>query len=154
MGFAVALAVVHWRRDLAAHGVWIGVVGLVAAVGGAMGTTWLLNVTNVIPPETNLLNKPLLEERVNPGWYSVIAAVAAGIAGALGTTEQRTDTLVGVVASVALVPAAAAAGIALLSEDPTRGWGGIVLVSVNVVLIVLTAIAVLLIIRSDWRPDP
>lgn len=49
----------------------------------AMLTTWILNVTHVIPAETNLISKELLEERVKSGWYSVIAAVAAKISGAI-----------------------------------------------------------------------
>ncbi len=67
--------------------------------------TWVMNVTGVIPPETNLLNKPLLEERVHPGWYSVAAALAAGVAGTIALPKQKTDTLVGTVAALALVPA-------------------------------------------------
>jgi uncharacterized hydrophobic protein (TIGR00271 family) len=141
----VSLAVVHRRSDLVARGVWTAGVGLLVGVVGAMVVTWLLNATNVIPPATNLVNKPLLEERVTPGWYSVIVGVAAGVAGNVGTVEQRTDTLVGVVAAVALLPAAAAGGIALLSGSLAKAWGGFVLLVVNVVAIVIAGTATLLV---------
>jgi uncharacterized membrane protein len=106
----------------------------------------------VIPPETNLLNKPLLEERVHPGWYSIAAAFAAGVVGTLALTKQKTDTLVGTVAALALVPAGAAAGIAFMSHDPLRGLGGLLLLGINVVLIIAMSLIVLLIVgRSGPR---
>ena len=55
----------------------------------------------------------------------MITAIAAGIAGIIALTERKTDTLVGVVAALALVPAGAAAAIAFLSRDPHRGLGRI-----------------------------
>ena len=117
----------------------------------AMVTTWLLNLTNVLPAETNLINKELLEERVKPGWYSVIAAIAAGISGAIALVKQKTDTLVGVVASLALVPAIAAAGIAFLSKNPTMGFGGLFLLAINVGFIILSGILTVVIMRPEGR---
>jgi uncharacterized membrane protein len=63
--------------------------------------------------------------------------------------EEKTDTLVGVVAALALVPAAAAASIALLSGDPIRSLGGVLLLAINVTVIILTGIITLLVIRPD-----
>jgi hypothetical protein len=54
-----------------------------------MLTTWIMNMTNVLPPEANLLEKALLEERVRPGWYSVAAAIAGGIAGTIALAQKR-----------------------------------------------------------------
>ncbi|MEO1682001.1 MAG: DUF389 domain-containing protein [Cyanobacteria bacterium J06631_12] len=90
------------------------------------------------------LSKTLLTERAQPGWYSVITAIAAGIAGTIALSERKTDTLVGVVAALALVPAGAAAAIAFLSQDPTEGWGGLLLLAINVVLIVVAGVFTLL----------
>ncbi len=145
----IAVALVDRQPRLAVQGLWTALVGLLVATGCAMLTTWLMNVTNVLPPETNLLNKPLLEERVHPGWYSVAAALAAGVAGTIAQTKQKTDTLVGVVAALALVPAAAAAGIALLSRDPVRSLGGLGLLGINVAAIVLAGVLTLLVLRPD-----
>lgn len=143
----IAFALVGHRPRLALRGLWTAFIGLVVAAGAAMLTTWLMNLTNVLPPDANLLNKPLLEERVHPGWYSVAAALAGGVAGAIAQAQQKTDTLVGVVAALALVPAAAAAGIAFLSRDPARGLGGVGLLGINVGLVVLTGILTLLVLR-------
>lgn len=122
-------------------------VGLGLAITAALIITWILNVTHAIPPETSLIEKTLLEERVTPGLYSVITAIAAGIAGIIALTERKTDTLVGVVAALALVPAGAAAAIACLSEDPHRAWGGLALLGINIVLIVVSSVATLLLLR-------
>lgn len=147
----IAVALVGRQPRLALHGLWTALVGLLVATGCAMLTTWVMNVTNVLPPEANLLNKPLLEERVHPGWYSVAAALAAGVAGTIAQAKQKTDTLVGVVAALALVPAAAAAGIALLSRDPIRSMGGLLLLGINMGAIVLMGIVTLLVLRPDQQ---
>lgn len=136
------------------YGVWVAFVGLAVATAGAVLTTGTLNATGVLPPEANLVEKPLLEERVSVGWFSVVAAAAAGIAAAVASDEDRIDTLVGVVAALALVPAAAAGGITLLSRDPTRAGGGLLLLLVNAGLVVVTGTVVLwLSAQSDGRTD-
>ena len=81
------------------------------------------------------------------------AAIAAGIAGTVALTKQKTDTLVGTVAALALVPAAAAGGIAFMSRDPARGFGGLLLLGINVALIIAMGIAVLLIMRPGQRSE-
>ena len=136
----VSLAIVAKNYRLALKGLITAFLGFAIAMVFAMLTTWILNITQVIPPETNLISKELLEERVKPGWYSVIAAMAAGISGAVALVKQKTDTLVGVVAALALVPAIAAAGIAFLSKDSTRGFGGLILLGINVGFIVVSGI--------------
>ena len=145
----IAFALAAGRPSLAFRGLWIAVVGLLIATLFAILTTWVMNVTNVIPPETNLLNKPLLEERVRPGWYTVVAAAAGGIAGAVALARKKTDTLVGVVAALALVPATGAAGIAMLSSDPTRSLGGLALLGINMALIVIAGVITLFVLRPD-----
>lgn len=145
----VSLALVRRKYSLAVKGLISSLVGLGVAMIFTMLTTWVLNATNVIPPETNLINKDLLAERVRPGWYSVIAAIAAGIAGTVALVKQKTDTLVGVVAALALVPAIAAAGIAFLSQEPRMGWGGLVLLAINVGFIVISGVLTLIIIPPE-----
>lgn len=145
----IAFALAARQPSLAFRGLWIAVVGLLIATLFAVLTTWIMNVTNVIPPETNLLDKPLLEERVRPGWYSVVAAMAGGIAGAIALAQKKTDTLVGVVAALALVPATGAAGIAMLSDDPMRSLGGLALLGINMGLVVVAGLLTLLVMRPD-----
>lgn len=147
----VSLALVAKKPRLAIKGLKTAFIGFLIAMVFAMLTTWLLNITHVIPEETNLIDKTLLEERVKPGWYSVVAAMAAGIAGAIALVKQKTDTLVGVVAALALVPAIAAAGIAFLSKNPIMGFGGLFLLAINVSFIIISGVLTVIIIRPEQR---
>lgn len=94
-----------------------------------------------------MMNLPLLEERVRIGWYSVLAAAAAGIAGTIATIRRRRDTLIGVVSSIALIPAAAAGALAAYAGDEARSVGGFLLLFVNVSVIVGLGLIILLVIR-------
>lgn len=143
----ISFAIVNRDFKMAIKGAISSGVGLGLAIAAALIITWILNITHAISPETNLIEKTLLEERVTPGLYSVITAIAAGIAGIIALTERKTDTLVGVVAALALVPAGAAAAIAFLSEDPHRCWGGLALLGINIVLIIVSSVATLLFLR-------
>ncbi|MBE9063710.1 DUF389 domain-containing protein [cf. Phormidesmis sp. LEGE 11477] len=140
----VSFGLVHHRLNLAKDGAISAGLGLGIAISAALITAWLLTVTHILPREADLLNRQLLQERVSPGWYSVVTAIAAGVAGMIAMVEKKTDTLVGVVAALALVPAGVAGAIAFLSQDPIRGWGGMALLSINVGLIVLSGIVTLL----------
>lgn len=147
----LALAIVLGRWPLAVHSLKVSVVGLIVAVASAILTTAFVNALGIIPVEANLVQRELLEERVRPGWYSMAAALAAGSAGMLAEIRNKTDTLVGTVASVALVPAGGAAGIAFLSGDAARAAGGLILLAINVILIVVTGMMVLLAIGRGRR---
>ncbi|WP_319418621.1 DUF389 domain-containing protein [Pleurocapsa sp. FMAR1] len=147
----VSLAIVVRKPRLALRGLTTAFLGFLIAMAFAMLTTWILNITQVIRAETNLLNKSLLEERVKPGWYSVIAAMAAGVSGAVALIKQKTDTLVGVVAALALVPAVAAAGIAFLSKNPVIGFGGLFLLGINVGFIIISGVLTIIVLRPEQR---
>ena len=145
----VSFAVVNREIKLAREGIVTAVLGLCVSMSAALMVTWLLTTTHVLPAETELLNKTLLQERVSPGWYSVVTAIAAGTAGTIALTERKTDTLVGVVAALALVPAGVAGAIAFLSEDPVRGWGGVALLGINVSLIVVSGVVTLILFKPE-----
>lgn len=141
---AFGLVAGQWR--LALRGLGTAVLGLGVAVCLAMVTAWVLRLTGVLAPDSSAIDHPLLEERLRPGWYSVVAAFAAGIAGTLATLKDKMDTLVGTMAALALVPAGSAAGIALLSGATLRAMGGLVLLGINVGLIIACAILVLVVV--------
>ncbi len=147
----VSFALVHRRMDLARDGAISAGLGLGISMAAALVAAWLLTVTHVLPAEAELLNRQLLQERVSPGWYSVVTAIAAGIAGMVAMVEKKTDTLVGVVAALALVPAGVAGAIAFLSKDPTRGWGGLALLGINVGLIIVSGAITLLLFKPGMQ---
>ena len=119
------------RPDYVRSGLRAVLAGLGIAVLAAMLTTFLLNVTNVFPPDQNLFDKPLLKERLSVGWFSAVSAAAAGVAGNIALSRDRFDSLIGVLAALALVPAAAAAGIAFMSGNLAMAFGGLMLLGVN-----------------------
>lgn len=139
----VAFGVFHRRMSLVARGAGVAALGLGLAAVAAILVAVLMRVTDVIPPGTELLAKPMLEERVRPGWWSLVAALAGGVVGTLALTEKKTDTLIGTVAALALVPAGAAAGIAALAGDVDRTLGGLLLLGMNFAMIVAMGIVVL-----------
>ncbi len=145
----VAFGVVHRRASLAARGAGVAALGLGAAAVAAIVVGVLMRVTDVVPPGTELLAKPMLEERVRPGWWSLAAALAGGVVGVVALTEKKTDTLIGTVAALALVPAGAAAGIAALASDVDRTLGGLLLLGMNFAMIVAMGIVVLAVLRRE-----
>jgi uncharacterized hydrophobic protein (TIGR00271 family) len=155
----VAIAIVAGEARLALRGIALGVLGLSVAFAMSMLTTWLFNATGVLEQDANLLHRPLLEERVRPGWYSAAAGLAAGVAGGIATLKRKVDTLIGTVASVALVPAGTAGAIAFMAGDASRAWGGFVTLHVNAGLIVGMTMLVVTIAApahrdpADERPD-
>lgn len=104
--------------------------GLSLALAFSVGTIWFLSITGLNPADLDL--PQMLIERVSPGWYSLVAALAAGIAGALAVSHQKQDTLVGVVASVALVPTTAGIGIAFFLSEWKNVFGGLGMLGMNV----------------------
>lgn len=148
----VAFGVVAGQWNLVLRALGTALLGLSVAVGFAALTTWLLDLVGVLTVDGSLFDRPLLEERVRPGWYSVVAAFAAGTAGTLATLKEKLDALVGTVAALALVPAGSAAGIAFLSGAPMRTLGGLVLLAINVGLIIACGILVL-VVAGRWYED-
>ncbi len=115
-------------------GIWITFTGLFLATLSAVITTWLLSITGINPE--NMEIPQILLERVTPGWYTVIAALAAAVAGALAVSHRKQDTVVGVVASIALVPTVAGAGIAAALGSWSNVWGGLIMLGINIGIII------------------
>lgn len=145
-----------WARQgrEAARGLGTALVGLSLAFAMAWSTTALMDGLGVIGSDVVLMNQALLEERLHPGWWSVAAAVAAGVAGILAHAQKKTDTLVGIVAALALVPAVGAGAIALFVGAWTTALGGLLLLFINVGVIVAMGVTVVLLSsgRAGLRP--
>lgn len=139
----VAFAIVGGRFSLATRALNTVVIGLMIATLLSMLTIWGLKVTQVLPVDAHLLDHPLLEERVHPGWYSVAVAIAAGVSGVIALLKEQIDTLIGTVSAIAIVPAVAAAAVAFMSHDPLRGIGGLHLLAINIGLIIGSGVVTL-----------
>ena len=150
----VPFALVAQRRAEAARGLSIALAGLIVAFVAAWLTTALMDALGVIPSSAFLLDYPLLVERANPGWWSMAAAVAAGVAGTVAQARQKTDAIIGTVAALALVPAVGAAAIAVYLGVSAPALGALLLLGMNVSLIIAMGITVVLASegRAGLRP--
>lgn len=150
----VPFALVAGKPSEAIRGMRVALVGLALAFVAAWMITAVMDVLGVIPAEVVLLDKPLLQERLRPGWWSMAAAVAAGLAGTVAQAHAKTDTIIGTVASLALVPAVGATALALFAGAWRPALGGALLLVLNVGLIVAMGIVAVLAVagRRGLRP--
>lgn len=111
------------------------VLGLGAAVLAAAGFTWLVRLYGAVPPATAITQIELVTTRLAPGLLSTLGALGAGAAGAFGFTTEQTDSLVGVMIAAAIIPAAAATGIAIAWPLPLVALGASLLLAVNLLAI-------------------
>ncbi|MCZ2847910.1 DUF389 domain-containing protein [Modestobacter sp. VKM Ac-2978] len=146
----VPFALVVNRRGEAGRGLRIALIGLALAFAAAWATTAVMSALGVVAPDAVLMEQPLLQERVHPGWWSMAAALAAGLAGTVAQASEKTDTLIGTVAALALVPAVGASAIAVHVGELAPALGGLLLLGMNVGLIVGMGIVALL--ASAGRP--
>lgn len=138
-------ALVARRRSEAVRALRVALLGLTLAFATAWATTAVMDLIGLLPADTAaLLNKPLLEERVEPGWWSMVAAVAAGLAGTTAQAHEKTDALIGTVAALALVPAVGATAIAVFAGAMAPALGGLLLLGMNISLIIGMGITVVL----------
>ncbi|MEA5389354.1 DUF389 domain-containing protein [Haloarculaceae archaeon H-GB11] len=70
-------------QQMAARGVKLQVVGLIAAIATAALFGWVLQKTILLPPGLDLLSIPQVAERTSPNVLSLFLALGSGIAGAL-----------------------------------------------------------------------
>ncbi|SFL33305.1 TIGR00341 family protein [Halogranum rubrum] len=127
-------------RDMAARGVRLQVVGLLAAIATAAVLGWLLQQTFLIPPGLDIRTISQVAERTSPNFLSLFLALGSGIAGAISIMRGSGSTLVGVAIAVALVPPAATSGLGLAFGLPGVALAGAVLVVVNLLAINLSAL--------------
>ena len=148
---AVSLATRQWklgRRAAIALGVGFPVAMLLAAL-----TAWLSVPLGLFPRDA--LDKGSAVEFIyHPGPYSLIVAVLAGIAGMLSIIGRRSAALIGVFISVTTVPAAGYVAVALVLGEYPKAAGSALQLLLNLVGIVVAAVAVLLFYRLVARRRP
>ncbi len=148
---AVSLATRQWklgRRAAVALAVGFPVAMLLAAL-----TAWLSVPLGLFPRDA--LDKGSAVEFIyHPGPYSFIVAVLAGIAGMLSIIGRRSAALIGVFISVTTVPAAGYVAVALVLGEYQKAAGSALQLALNLVGIVVAALAVLLFYRMVDRRLP
>jgi len=119
-------------EEMVREGLAYQVLGIGLAIAGSAVLAWLLKTVNLVPPGLTLTSVGEINERLAPDLLSLIIALGAGVAGVLSLSTGVSTALVGVMIAAALIPPAAAAGIALAWGLPLAGLGSTVLVLVNI----------------------
>jgi len=127
-------------------------IGLALSVIAALGLSLALRSLALAPPILDVSSIELIGVRLAPNTVALIVALAAGAAAGVGLTTKGPMSLIGVMISAALIPAAAAAGIGFAWNDPLVGFGTLALLLFTVGVINVTVAVTLLLL--GYRPSP
>ncbi len=136
--------------DLFRRGARLQLLGIGVGILAAAVFTATLKGAHLIPP-MDVTTIGQVQERLRPDVLSLVVALGAGIAGATSLRTGVSESLVGVMIAVALVPPMAVIGIGIAYWQPFMVLGSTVLVLVNVLSINLAATATLW--YAGYRPD-
>ncbi|MFC4439610.1 MULTISPECIES: TIGR00341 family protein [Natrialbaceae] len=127
------------------------IIGVVLAIGAAAAFALMVRTTNIVPPGLVLAEVDEISERLAPDLLSLAVALGAGVAGIVSIATGISVALVGVMIAAALIPPAAAAGIAMAWGQPDAAIGSTVLVFVNVLSVNLAGLLTLWYL--GYRPE-
>ncbi|GAB3671219.1 TIGR00341 family protein [Halopiger thermotolerans] len=127
------------------------IAGVALAIGAAAVFAWTVRTTNVVPPGLEINTVGEISERLRPDLLSLVIALGAGVAGVISIATGTSVALVGVMIAAALIPPAAAAGVAIAWGQPDAAIGATVLVLVNVLSVNLAGLVTLW--YAGYRPD-
>jgi uncharacterized hydrophobic protein (TIGR00271 family) len=134
-GFCVAA--VQKRRKLAFRSLFALAVGFPVAMMITFSFAVLLLGVGVVPAEFSFGKHTLVGEIASPDFFSVLVAAFAGVAGILSLTTSKSGPLIGVLISVATIPAAAAASVCAASGEWEKFGTSIVQLLINLALMLI-----------------
>jgi uncharacterized hydrophobic protein (TIGR00271 family) len=129
-------------------------VALAAGFGLAVLTAWLFTEVALalgLVPSSRKEAAFLANIIAEPNRWSVVVALAAGVAGMLSLTTVKSGALVGVLVSITTIPALANAGLATAYSSWSDALGSLLLLGVNVGSIVAAGLATLAVERALYR---
>lgn len=148
---SASVGTVFNKQDLFLKGLKYQAIGICLAIVGAAIFAAVLRFTSLVPPGLDLTTVGEIEERLAPNLLSLFVALGAGVAGILSISTGLSVALVGVMIAAALIPPAAAAGIAIAWGWPMAALGSTVLVLLNVISVNLAGLLTLW--YSGYRPE-
>ena len=122
----ICVAVVNRSRVLVRRSATALFVGFLVGTIVTYLATLLLKAIGQIPESIDFDSHSLVRFISNPDFFSVYVALAAGVVGMLSLTTAKSSALVGVLISVATVPAASNIGVAAAYTDWATAWGATV----------------------------
>jgi uncharacterized hydrophobic protein (TIGR00271 family) len=118
----LCVAIVHRRADLARRSNLALMVGFPLGIAATLLATLALRGLGLAPDALDLESQQFTRFITHPDFFSFYVALLAGIAGMLSLTSAKSGALVGVLISVATIPAAANMAVAAAYAE----WGELV----------------------------
>ena len=147
----LCVAAVQRRRELVKRSLLPLVIGFPLAITAAFLFTLAIDATGLTPDAYVAGERPNTFFIAHPDAFSVIVAAIAGVVGVLSLTSAKSGALVGVLISVATIPAAANIGVAAAFGDGEEWVGAMEQLAVNLVTIVVAGIITLFIQRRLYQ---
>ncbi|WP_339105614.1 TIGR00341 family protein [Haloterrigena salinisoli] len=138
-------------EELFRESLFYQVLGVGLAIAAAAIFALIVRVTNIVPPSLNISTVGEISERLAPDLLSLAIALGAGVAGIISIATGTAVALVGVMIAAALIPPAAAAGIAIAWGEPSAAIGATALVFVNILSVNLAGLVTLW--WAGYRPE-
>jgi len=143
----LSVAAVHKRWDVARRSLVALAIGFPLGITLTFGGVLLLDGVGLIPHDFAQEGHPFTDFISNPDHFSFIVAYLAGLAGMLSLTSAKSGALVGVLISVATIPAAANIGVAAALGDSDEWVGAMQQLVLNLAAIFLACIGTLYVQR-------
>jgi uncharacterized hydrophobic protein (TIGR00271 family) len=147
----LCVAAVQRRRDLVKRSLLPLAIGFPTAITATFLFTLSIDAVGLTPQAYLDGERPNTFFIAHPDTFSVIVAALAGVVGVLSLTSAKSGALVGVLISVATIPAAANIGIAAAFADGEEWVGAMEQLALNLVTIVVAGILTLFIQRRLYQ---
>lgn len=132
---ASCVAIVNGNPGLARRSVLALIVGFPIGMAVTLLATLVLRWTGLAPETIDFDSHTLTRFITNPDLFSAYVAMLAGVVGMLSLTSSKSSALVGVLISVATIPAAAGIAVAAAYTDWTTAWQSQLQLAINLVAI-------------------
>ena len=146
----VCVALVNRNRALVRRSAEALIYGFLLGIIVTYLMTLLLRAIGELPETIDFDSHSLVRFISNPDFFSVYVALAAGVVGMLSLTTAKSSALVGVLISVATVPAASNIGVAAAYADWATAWGAALQLVLNLSSIFVAGLLTLLIQRRIY----
>ncbi len=146
----VCVALVNRSRRLVRRSATALFVGFLVGTAATYAATVVLREVGQIPYSLDFDSHTLVRFISNPDFFSVYVALLAGVVGMLSLTTAKSSALVGVLISVATVPAAANIGVAATYTDWATAWGATIQLFLNLTSIFAAGLVTLLLQRRIY----
>lgn len=147
----LCVATVERRPELVKRSLLPLVIGFPAGITAAFAFTLGIDAVGLTPGGFDAADHPNTFFVSHPDTFSFLVAAFAGVVGVLSLTAAKSGALVGVLISVATIPAAANIGVAAAYRHDDEWVGAIEQLAVNLVALILAGILTLFIQRRIYR---